>query len=51
MRMRYPWPAPLYHIFPHYLKKRQDFRRKKKVIENMFVLVDFLLGISPASEY
>jgi len=32
------WPAPLYIIFPHYLIKRHDFR--KKVVEHkMCVLI------------
>jgi len=34
------WPAPLYSIFPHRLKKRRDLKKKEKVIEHdMCVLI------------
>jgi hypothetical protein len=36
----YPWPAPLYNIFPHYLINDTIFEREKKVIEHkMRVLI------------
>jgi hypothetical protein len=33
------WPVWLYHIFPHYLIKRNDFR--KKVIEHKMCVLNF----------
>jgi hypothetical protein len=32
----YLWPAPLYNIFPRYLKKGHDFRKKSYLTQNVY---------------
>jgi hypothetical protein len=38
---RHLWPAPLYHIFPHYLINGAIFEGKKKVVEHKMCVLIF----------